>query len=231
MPRQPDVPGAQVGASGVQRISLTLTCAVRPGLLVNWTPAPAEWACPSSGAAVAEGTVLPARPLAVTDNLLPSCCHSGALAAALPVCAGLMAGMTGIGAACANAHAGRAKAKPVNTALASNRRILEPEQTIVHHTSGTENRTVFGEDCTPRNYILLTIHEPVGARSRHTRGGHRPRVTRTGTTGYTLNRCGGLDHTWQATFIIWLHRPASRPPQRFCAARSMSCGRQPTSMA
>jgi hypothetical protein len=39
------------------------------------------------------------------------------------VCTGLSAGITGIGAACASAHAGTAKAKPESTALASNRRI------------------------------------------------------------------------------------------------------------
>src|SRR5690348_12511433 len=167
MPKQLVVPGAQAGASGVQRVSLRLTCAVMPGLVVSCTPAPAEWAWPSRGAvAVAVGTVLPAWPLAVTETLLPSRCHNGALAAVLPVCTGLTAGITGIGAVCANAHAGVAKANPVSTALASNRRIRVFRKPFSINLRGAGNRTVFGCHCTPRNYILLTIHEPAGARSR-----------------------------------------------------------------
>src|SRR5690348_9948100 len=85
----------QAGASGTQRVSCTLAWAVMPGLVVKCTPAPAEWDWLSSGVAV--GMVGAAWPVAVTESVLPSRCHSGADAVPFLACAGCCsAGITGM---------------------------------------------------------------------------------------------------------------------------------------
>jgi hypothetical protein len=75
-------------------------------------------------------TVVPLWPVAVTENVLPSRCQTGALAAFFLACAACgTAGMTGIDVVWPNAPNGRAKPKPASIALAKYRRILErPEQ-------------------------------------------------------------------------------------------------------
>src|SRR5690348_13910216 len=118
---------AQVGSNGDQRVSLTLACAVRPGLVTRRSPAPAECVWPSSETAGAVGTAVAAWPLADTDKVVSLLRQTGVLAVSFFACATCTGGITGIdvggGGVWPNAHNGRAKPKPPSKPLANNRRM------------------------------------------------------------------------------------------------------------